>query len=52
MGKPAAGTAIAATALLAVSVVMSLALLVPINNGSARWTTDDHPDDWREQHQR
>jgi uncharacterized membrane protein len=51
-GKPAAGAAIAAAALLAVSVVMSLALLVPINNRSVGWTADDHPDDWREQHQR
>jgi uncharacterized membrane protein len=51
-GKPAAGAAIAAAALLAVSVVMSIALLVPINNRSAGWTADDHPDDWREQHQR
>ena len=51
-GKPAAGPAIAAAALLALSVVMSLALLVPINNRSATWTADDHPSDWREQHQR
>lgn len=51
-GKPAAGAAIAAAALLAVSIVMSIALLVPINNRSVRWTADDHPDDWREQHQR
>jgi uncharacterized membrane protein len=49
-GKPAAGAATAAAALLAVSVVMSIALLVPINNRSAGWTADDHPDDWREQH--
>jgi hypothetical protein len=39
-------------ALLAVSVVMSIALLVPINNRSATWTADDHPGDWREQQQR
>ncbi|GID95758.1 anthrone oxygenase family protein [Amorphoplanes digitatis] len=51
-GGPAAGAAIAAAALLAVSVVMSIALLVPINNRSATWTADDHPDDWREQQQR
>src|SRR5580704_11030385 len=50
--RPAAGAAIAATALLAVSVVMSVALLVPINNRSATWTADDHPGDWREQQQR
>jgi uncharacterized membrane protein len=50
--RPAAGAAVAAAALLAVSVVMSIALLVPINNRSATWTADDHPGDWREQQQR
>ena len=51
-GGPAGGAAIAAAALLAVSVVMSIALLVPINNRSASWTADQHPADWREQQQR
>ena len=51
-GAPAAGAAIAAAALVAASVVMSVALLVPINNRSATWTADDHPDDWRAQQQR
>jgi hypothetical protein len=51
-GEPAAGAAIAAAGLLAVSIVMSIALLVPINNRSATWTADHHPDDWREQQQR
>jgi uncharacterized membrane protein len=51
-GDAAAGAAIAAAALLAVSVVMSIALLVPINNRSSTWTADDHPDDWREQTRR
>jgi hypothetical protein len=51
-GRPVAGAAITAAALLAVSVVMSVALLVPIANRSARWTADDHPGDWREQQQR
>jgi uncharacterized membrane protein len=51
-GDAATGAAIAAAALLIVSVVMSLALLVPINNRSATWTASDHPDDWREQQQR
>jgi hypothetical protein len=51
-GAPAAGAAFAATALLAASVVMSVALLVPIANRSATWTASDHPDDWREQQQR
>jgi uncharacterized membrane protein len=51
-GDAAAGAAIAAAALLAVSVVMSIALLVPINNRSVTWTADNHPGDWREQQQR
>jgi Domain of unknown function (DUF1772) len=51
-GGQAASAAIAAAALLAVSVVMSVALLVPINNRSINWTADDHPGDWREQQQR
>jgi uncharacterized membrane protein len=51
-GKTAADAAVAAAALLVVSVVMSVTLLVPINNRSATWTADDHPDDWREQHRR
>ena len=53
-GRPAAGAgaATAAAALLAVSVVMSVALLVPINNRSVTWTASDHPDDYREQQQR
>jgi hypothetical protein len=51
-GAPAAGAAIAGPALLAVSIAMSVALLVPINNRSATWTADDHPDDWREHRQR
>jgi uncharacterized membrane protein len=48
----AGAAAVAAAALLAVSVVMSITLLVPINNRSVTWTADDHPADWREQHQR
>jgi uncharacterized membrane protein len=51
-GKPGAGDAVVAVALLVVSVVMSIVLLVPINNRSATWTADDHPGDWREQQQR
>jgi hypothetical protein len=51
-GGVAFGPAIAATALLAVSVIMSVTLLVPIASRSGRWTADDHPGDWREQQQR
>jgi hypothetical protein len=48
-GTGAASAAVVGTILLAVSVVMSITLLVPINNRSKNWTADDHPDDWREQ---
>ena len=51
-GGPAGDAAVAAATLLVVSVVMSVTLLVPINNRSATWTADHHPADWREQHQR
>ena len=51
-GGPAGDAAAAAAALLIVSVVMSVTLLVPINNRSVTWTADDHPADWREQHKR
>lgn len=51
-GTTTATTALVAAALLALSVVMSVTLLVPINNRSKTWTADNHPDDWREQHQR
>ena len=51
-GTPPAGTAVAAAILLAISVVMSITLLVPINNRTKTWTVDDHPEDWREQQQR
>lgn len=51
-GSLAAAAAGAAAILLAVSVVLSVALLVPINNRSKTWTVDDHPRDWREQQRR
>lgn len=51
-GTPAAAAAGAAALLLAMSVVMSITLLVPINNRSKTWTVADHPDDWRDQRQR
>ena len=47
-----AGAATTAAALLAVSVVMSVALLVPIARRSGTWTANDHPADYREQQQR
>lgn len=44
--------ALIAAGLLAVSVIMSVLLLVPINNRSLAWTVEDHPEDWREQFRR
>jgi len=43
------GLVVTAAALLILSVIMSIALLVPINNRSKTWTTDDLPTDWKEQ---
>lgn len=51
-GGPAAPWALAATVLLALSVLASVLLLVPINDRSKTWTAQDHPSDWREQHRR
>jgi hypothetical protein len=51
-GTTSAATALVGAALLALSVIMSIALLVPINNRSKTWTAESHPDDWREQHRR
>jgi Anthrone oxygenase len=51
-GGSAGNAAVAAAALLIVSVVMSVTLLVPINNRVITWTADDHPADYREQTQR
>jgi uncharacterized membrane protein len=44
-----AGLVVTAGALLIVSVVMSVLLLVPINNRSKTWTPDDRPADWKQQ---
>ncbi|MEU0786659.1 DUF1772 domain-containing protein [Streptomyces sp. NPDC006173] len=43
------GLVITAGALLIFSVVMSLLLLVPINNRSKTWTPDNRPADWKQQ---
>lgn len=51
-GSTAANAALVASLLLVASVVMSIALLVPINNRATGWTPESHPDDWREQRQR
>jgi uncharacterized membrane protein len=46
---PATPLVLAAAGLLVVSVLMSVALLVPINNRVAGWAADGVPPDWREQ---
>ncbi|MFJ9691882.1 anthrone oxygenase family protein [Kitasatospora sp. NPDC101183] len=43
------GLVVTGAALLLVSVVMSVLLLVPINNRSKTWTPENRPADWREQ---
>lgn len=48
-GGAGASLVTAATALLAVSVVMSLLLLVPINNRAKTWTAEGRPADWKQQ---
>ncbi|WP_251091721.1 DUF1772 domain-containing protein [Streptomyces sp. Caat 7-52] len=44
-----AGLVVTAAALLIVSVVMSMLLLVPINNRNKTWTPDNRPADWKQQ---
>ncbi|MFG2873829.1 anthrone oxygenase family protein [Streptomyces sp. NPDC048337] len=46
------GLVVTAGALLILSVVMSLLLLVPINNRSKTWTPGNLPEDWKEQNNR
>ncbi|MEW2625860.1 DUF1772 domain-containing protein [Streptomyces sp. NPDC048106] len=43
------GLAVAAGVLLLVSVIMSVLLLVPINNRGKTWTPENRPEDWKEQ---
>ncbi|MER6788523.1 DUF1772 domain-containing protein [Streptomyces sp. NPDC000658] len=47
-----AGLVVTAGALLLLSVVMSVLLLVPINNRNKTWTPENRPADWQEQLQR
>ncbi|MET4647641.1 DUF1772 domain-containing protein [Streptomyces sp. NBC_01724] len=50
--RPGAGLVVIAGALLILSVVMSLLLLVPINNRGKTWTPENRPEDWKEQQNR
>lgn len=43
------GLVITAAALLTLSVIMSILLLVPINNLNKTWTPDNRPADWKQQ---
>ncbi|MEV3859818.1 DUF1772 domain-containing protein [Streptomyces sp. NPDC050095] len=43
------GLVITSGALLIVSVIMSLLLLVPINNQGKTWTAENRPADWKQQ---
>ncbi|WP_030721553.1 DUF1772 domain-containing protein [Streptomyces sp. NRRL F-2580] len=47
--RPGAGLVATAGALLILSVIMSLLLLVPINNQSKTWTPENRPADWKQQ---
>jgi uncharacterized membrane protein len=47
-----AGLVVTAAALLIVSVLMSILLLVPINNQSKTWTPENRPADWKQQSSR
>jgi len=46
---PGTGRVVTAGALLILSVIMSILLLVPINNRGKTWTPDNRPDDWKQQ---
>ncbi|WP_406187201.1 anthrone oxygenase family protein [Streptomyces sp. NBC_01006] len=46
---PGTGLVITAAGLLILSVIMSILLLVPINNQSKTWTPENRPADWKEQ---
>jgi uncharacterized membrane protein len=48
-GGPAIPVVLVAAALLVVSVLLSVTLLVPINNRVATWAAAGAPADWREQ---
>ncbi|MET9667921.1 DUF1772 domain-containing protein [Streptomyces sp. NPDC006475] len=47
--RPGTGLVVIAAGLLILSVVMSILLLVPINNRNRTWTPENRPADWKEQ---
>ncbi|WP_016828592.1 DUF1772 domain-containing protein [Streptomyces viridosporus] len=50
--RPGAGLVVTAAALMISSVLMSLLLLVPINDRGKTWTPENRPADWKEQKNR
>ena len=46
---PGTGLVVIAAGLLIVSVLMSVLLLVPINNRGKTWTPENRPEDWKAQ---
>lgn len=48
-GHAGTGLVVTAGALLTLSVLMSVLLLVPINNRNKTWTPENRPADWKEQ---
>lgn len=48
-GDGGTGLLVTAAALLVVSILMSILLLVPINNQGKTWTAENRPADWKEQ---
>ncbi|MFE9138566.1 anthrone oxygenase family protein [Streptomyces sp. NPDC007355] len=46
------GLVVTAGGLLLLSVIMSILLLVPINNRSKTWTPENRPADWKQQSNR
>jgi uncharacterized membrane protein len=48
-GRPGTGLVVTAGALLLLSVIMSILLLVPINNRGKTWTPENRPADWKQQ---
>ncbi|MGW2269721.1 anthrone oxygenase family protein [Streptomyces yangpuensis] len=46
---PGAGLVVTAGGLLVLSVIMSVLLLVPINDRGRTWTPENRPADWKEQ---
>ncbi|MFE0654039.1 anthrone oxygenase family protein, partial [Streptomyces sp. NPDC059534] len=46
---PGTGLVVTAGALLILSVIMSILLLVPINNQGKTWTPENRPADWKQQ---